>query len=225
MTIALVTLILVGLAWLLALSLHSTIARQSHGRWRGVAAERVPVNAAPMGAFRDEGSVTIPFEGVPREVRRASFVASLAAVSYLPQPFVLATVIAVRATWALDGYWMPAFLVGLLVSYACVLRLDAARLALLRRTPDAEWHARTAVRLVAAPHALLVAVTPALLFAVGPQPAAVWMALAACDLMSAGVVAAALVVRRAAGRYRHALDEPAPEPAMAPEATGGRPLA
>jgi len=205
-----VALMLVGIVWLLALSLHATIARRSHERWRGVTSARVPVNAAPMGAFRHEGSVAIPFDGVPRDVRRASFAASLAAVVYLPQPFVLATVIALRVSRALDGYWVPAFLVALLVSYACVLQLDAARLALLRRAPDAEWRARVAIALVALPHALMIAGSAALPLVVGPQPAAVWLALGACDAMSLGLVAAALIVRRAAGRHRRALDEPAP---------------
>src|SRR5438094_7345065 len=100
-----------AVVWLLALALHSPVAKRARGQWRGVEAARVPVNAAPMGAFRDEGTVSVPFDGVPRQVLRASFAASLAAVCYLPQPFVLGILIALRAASASDQYWVPAFLV------------------------------------------------------------------------------------------------------------------
>jgi hypothetical protein len=207
MNLALWISIAAGIVWLLAHSLHAEIARRSRARWRGVEAARVPVHRAPMGAFRDEGTVAIPFDGVPREVRRASFVASLAAVAYLPQPFVLGAVVGVcTADTPLGGYWFPAFAVALLSSYASVLQLDAARLALLRRSPDAERHARAIVFLLVAPHALVVAGSLALPLLVGPQPAAAWLALAACDLLSLGLVASGLYVRRAALRYRDALD-------------------
>jgi hypothetical protein len=206
--LAIVGLLAVGVVWLLALSLHSTVARLSHGYWRGVEAARVPVNAAPMGAFRDEGTLSVPFDGVPRPVRRASLVASVAAVAYLPQPFVLAGLIALVTDGALEQYWLPAFLVGLLVSYACVLQLDGARLALLRRAPEAAWRAGVAFWLVAVPHAALVAASAALPLALEPQPAAVWIAFGVCDLLSLGLVAAAVVVRRAAVAHRGALEQP-----------------
>jgi hypothetical protein len=203
--VALMVLCSGGVLWLLALSLHSPSARGAEGNWRGVESARVPVNAAPMGAFRDEGLVAIPFDGVPRSVRRASFIASAAAVGALPQPWIGAILIAVCAESASENYWMPAFLVVLLVSYACVLQLDAARLALLRRAPSAVLRARIACWLVAMPHTLLAAASPALPFYLGRQPALVWIAVGVCGLMSLGLAAASLVLLRAALDYRRAL--------------------
>jgi hypothetical protein len=168
------------------------------------------VNQAAMGAFRDEGSIAIPYDATPREVARASFIASLAEVWYLPQPFIAGAVVWYHlAVAGIEGEF-PAFLVGLIVSYASVLQLDAARLALLARTPDAERRARWVTRLVVTPHLLLAALAAFASLTVA-QPPLASIALALCAAQSAGLAAAGVIVRRAAGGVREALERPAVE--------------
>lgn len=182
--------------------------RASRAGWRTIERTRVPVQSTPMGAYRDAGTIALRHADTPRAVRAAATLATITAAC-----FALLGVSA--ASYFAEHYgehWPTALaaaaaLALAVVSISAAFIVDRAGAALLRLERASAWRARDA-SIAAAASLVVMAIASALSW---PPPSALYRddgvsVLTGCLASGAALLAAALLVRAVAARYRHALN-------------------